>query len=349
MMPLLSIVVPVYNAEKYLRCCLDTLTRQTYTNIEIICVNDGSSDGSLKILEEYEKQDSRIRIINKVNAEDFQARNSAMSMVSGQYLMFVDADDWIAENTCEIAVNKAIEMSADAILWPYISEHENSGIEKKIFDKDMVFDEPSVKEKLHRRMIGILGEELKYPEKADSLCTVWGKLYKTEIIKRENLKFTDLKEIGTYEDGLFNLHYFEYVRKAVYVDQCLYHYRRTHSDSLTSKYNEKLFQQWQNLFDIMQNYITDKHLKSSYKIALKNRMALSLLGLGLNIMASDLSLKKKLGMLSDILKAKRYREAYQELEFQYMPIHWKVFYGCGKYRFTWGVYVLLMVIKRIIT
>ena len=66
-------------------------------------------------------------------------------------------------------------------------------------------------------------------------------------------------------------------------------------------------------------------------------------------MASDLSLKKKLGMLSDILKAKRYREAYQELEFQYMPIHWKVFYGCGKYRFTWGVYVLLMVIKRIIT
>ena len=341
----ISIIVPVYNAEMFLEESLKSLVSQTEKEIEIICVNDGSTDKSEQILKNYQDKDKRIRVINQENKGVSQARNTGIENATGNYVMIVDADDWIDKNACQVLLDRIKKEQSDVLLFPYIRETSKGSFEKNIFEEDKIFDKNRVKEKLHRRYIGLIGEELKNPENADALCTVWGKLYRLDIIKKHNLQFVDLDKIGTYEDGLFNLNYFEYVTKAVYLNQHLYHYRRTERESITSGYNPKLSAQWSHLFNIMQEYIKKHKLSNEYEEALSNRIALSILGLGLNIMGSSYSTRKKIKMIRDIISSPRYQNAYQKMEYKYFPIHWKVFYKCAKYKCAAGIYLLLVAIN----
>lgn len=346
--PLISVIIPVYNAETYLVQCIKSVINQTYRNLEIICIDDGSSDKSGEILDSYAQIDERIQVIHKENQGVSSARNDALQLSHGSYVMFVDADDWIDIDTCKQAISVMINHDADVVMWSYISEHLTSKSRKEIFATDIIFDREEVLCKLHRRYIGILNEELAYPEQADSLCTVWGKLYRRNIIKEKGIVFTDLDTIGTYEDGLFNMEFFFYVNRVVYLNQCLYHYRRQNQTSITSDYREKLFNQWKNLFHIMKDYIRRYNLPRQYEEALNNRIALSTLGLGLNIVNSGLGCRKKIRLLKEILFDVEYREAYRKLDFQYLPLHWKLFYGSAAHRFTLGVYILLVIIRKII-
>ena len=346
---LISLIIPVYNAANYLPKCLDSVIAQTYRNLEIICVNDCSPDNSLEVLQKYAQKDFRIRVIDKKNGGVSAARNDGLTAASGEYVMFVDADDWIDPETCQLAADAIAGHQADVVLWSYVSENRGNQSFKKLFDGNRIFDEAECRMRLHRRFVGIYGDELAHPELADALCPVWGKLYKRSVIQKSGAKFVDLSEIGTYEDGLFNLQVFGEVQKAVYLDKCLYHYRRDNTGSATSKNNPSLFSQWQNLYRRMQEYITDHNLPAEYTKALQNRRALGLLGLGLNIVSADASITKKLHLIRAILRDERYVRAYQELDFHYFPVHWKVFYGCAKYRIAIGVYVLLRVIQKIIS
>lgn len=346
--PLISIVVPVYNVEKYLSKCLDSLINQTLSNIEIICVNDGTKDNSGEILLEYSNKDARIKVIEQQNTGLSGARNTGMKYVAGKYMMFVDSDDWIDTDTCEIVYNMAEKHNADLILWSYTREFENSSQEKYMFWEDeTVFNSLQVKRKLHRRLCGLINDELAHPDYANAIETAWGKLYLSEKLINNNIEFIDTKIIGT-EDALFNLYALEYIEKAVYVRKCLNHYRKINTSSLTSTYNKFLFERWMNLFRMMNEYIHKKDLNDDYKKGLSNRIALSLLGLGLNEMSSNKSFFGKCKEISRIVSLPEYREAYKGLNFSYFPIHWKIFYLFAKYRFSIGVYVLLLCIKKII-
>ena len=131
--PRVSIVVPVYNVERYLRQCLDCLVNQTYQNVEIICVDDGSTDASSEILTEYALKNSRVRVIRQKNSGLSAARNVGFSFATGEYVMYVDSDDWIGVRTCEKAVFKAEEHAADLVMWPYIREFPDHSAPKAIF------------------------------------------------------------------------------------------------------------------------------------------------------------------------------------------------------------------------
>lgn len=344
--PLISIIVPVYNAQSYLSNCIDSLIGQSYKNLEIIFVNDGSTDNSLNVLKKYKEKDSRILIIDKKNAGVSAARNDGMKVSSGQYVMFVDSDDWIDTVTCEKAISTLLEKKADIVMWSYVSESENRSAKKEIFIGEHVFEGDSIKEKLHRRFIGLVDEELEHPELADSLCPVWGKLYRKDLISE--IAFVDLNKIGTYEDGLFNLFVFEKPNKVVYLPEYFYHYRRSTTESVTSGYRKRLFEQWQTLFTVMRNYIKAKKLPDIYKTALDNRIALSILGLGLNEISSKKSIFGKIKELKRIISLPEFRSAYKNLNYSYFPIHWKVFYKFARYRFSFGVYLLLLSINKII-
>ena len=346
--PLVSIIVPVYNVEDYLEKCLDNLICQTYENIEIILIDDGSTDKSSQICDEYAAKDS-IAVIHKTNEGVSAARNDGLKAANGQLIMFVDSDDWIETDTCEIAVSAMEESGADVVMWSYISENNGNQSPKTIFGSDTVFEGTDVTEKLHRRLFGLMGEELAHPEYADSLCPVWGKLYKKELIMNNNISFVGLSEIGSYEDGLFNIEVFSQIKKAVYLNKCLYHYRKENTSSVTSGYRKDLFEKWQNLFDLMQKYIHKNNLPSDYQSALNNRIALSILGLGLNIMSCNCSAVKKIKMIKEIIKSERYKKAYKDLCFNYFPVHWKLFYGCAKYKLATGVYGLLFIIQKILS
>lgn len=345
--PKISIIVPVYNVEKYLPTCLDSLVNQTFRDIEIICINDGSTDKSLQILQEYVSKDTRIKIINQNNTGSSGARNVGLGHAKGEYVMFVDSDDWIEFNTCELAYAKANNHQCDVVMWPYISEHENLSNRKAIFkDYEIIFDEFSIKNKIHRRFAGLLDTELAKPENADSIVTVWGKLYKTSIIKDNNILFVDLNLIGTSEDALFNLSLFGHVKKAVYINEYLNHYRKDNPHSLTTAYKHELFSQWQYLFELIKKYLDQNGMRADYYRSLENRIALSIIGLGLNLLASEKSVYTKIKEVKNILSHQRYREAYKQLPLKYFPLHWCAFFACAKMNFAIGVYILLCCIKK---
>ena len=342
-----SIIVPVYNVQKYLPKCLDSIVGQTYRDLEIICVDDGTPDDSVKIIRSYMERDNRIKLISQENQGLSGARNTGVAAATGEYIMFVDSDDWIDIDTCKYAVGAAQEHNADAVMWGYVREFGQKTSEKKIFDDDMVFDDKETKHLIHRRMAGLLGAELTNPENADSLVTAWGKLYRTEIIKNNSLEFIDTKIIGT-EDALFNLYYFGFVKTCVFINKPFNHYRKDNETSLTSRYKPRLFAQWTELYGKMQKYINKNCCPEEFSEALYNRICLSMIGLGLNELCNDGGNTSRIRNIRKILSSDMYKKAYKHLQLRYFPLYWKVFFLFCKIKFSSGVYILLIIIQRMI-
>lgn len=340
--PKVSIIVPVYNVEPYIQQCIDSIVNQTYRNIEVICVDDGSADTSGEIIDQYAKTDDRILTIHVPNSGVAAARNTALSCATGEYAMFVDGDDWIDTTACEKAILQAETCHVDLVMWPYVREFPNHSVPKVIFSEQKSFDENECRE-LQRRMIGLSGAELAHPENADALCTVWGKLYRRKLIEQNNIRFTDLRRIGTYEDGLFNLHYLAYVKRAAYIPDYLSHYRK--NTGMTSRYRSELESQWKKLFSDMRGYIKEHECDPSFEDALNNRISLSVIGLGLNALA--LPSRRAVHEIHSILSEKEYRAAIKKLPMRYFPPHWWMFFACCKMNFVLGVFLLLKCMKGI--
>lgn len=336
---LVSIIVPVYNTEKYVSECLSSLIQQSYAHIEIITVDDGSTDNSLKILNDISAKDSRLKVLSQPNQGVSAARNLALSKAVGEYVMFVDADDWMDLSTIEECLQAIGD--GDVCFFAYIREFANRSLPKLLFSQTQIFSEEECKQ-LQRRMIGPIGKELANPGMLDSLGTIWGKLYRKEILN--GAKFVDLSIIGTAEDSLFNYAIFRKVKKAIYLNKAFYHYRKYNSGAETKRYKPLLSQQWNELFEYMRTTTIDEIGQA----ALSNRIALSIIGLGLNECLSSDNLKRKTDKIAGIINQPHYREAYRKLDLSYFPIHWKVFFFAAKYNMKRMLMLLVLCIKKII-
>lgn len=340
-----SIIIPVYNVAEYLPKCLESAVGQSYKNTEIICVDDGSTDSSPAILSEFAEKDSRIRIIHQENQGLSGARNTGISCATGDYIDFLDGDDWIDLHTIGQAVDAAEKNHADVVMWGYVREFPAGPSEKKIFDSDKIFDKSQTKNLIQRRIVGLVGEELSNPENADAIVTAWGKLYRRDIITENHIEFVDTKLIGT-EDALFNLYYFGFAEKSVFINKPFNHYRKDNETSLTKKYKPKLFSQWSLLYDKMQNYISGKG--EAFETAFYNRVCLSMIGLGLNELCNPGGASERIKNIKKILSSERYVEAYRRLDMSFFPIHWKLFFTLCRRRQSAGVYALLCAIQFMI-
>lgn len=337
--PLVSIIIPIYNTEKYIYECLNSLINQSYSHIEIIVVDDGSTDNSLCLLKELSDKDNRLKVFSQPNQGVSAARNLALSKATGTYVMFVDADDWIDPHTIEKCLQAIGD--ADVCFFAYVREFSNRSLPKLLFPQTRHFTKEACKQ-LQRRMIGPIGQELANPGMLDSLGTIWGKLYRRDIL--DGTSFIDLKIIGTAEDSLYNCNAFRKVQKAVYINKAFYHYRKCNSGAETKKYKPQLSQQWNRLFNYMQATVTDKISQK----ALQNRIALSIIGLGLNECLSPNTLKKKTDKMAEIINQPHYKEAYQKLDLTHFPIHWKVFFFAAKHNMKRVLMLLILCIKKII-
>ena len=192
-MPKFSIIIPIYNVEKYLPKCLDSLVNQTYTNIEIICVNDGSPDNSLKILEQYAQNDNRIKIINQENQGVSIARNVGINNATGNYILFVDADDWIETNTCDI-LNKNIEKNnLDLIIFnAYIAKNNQCNLGFCCNQESIMYS------------------------------SMWSICYKREFLNKNNIRFP--QNIKIAEDHIFKIQAIVKADKISIIDDFLYYY-----------------------------------------------------------------------------------------------------------------------------
>lgn len=200
MLPHISIIVPIYNGEKYLARCVDSILGQTYGDFELILVNDGSTDGSLGICKQYVGKDSRVSLIDKQNEGVSMARNDAMQKAKGQYIAFVDCDDWLEadcvqtlvngmRNDCDLSVVGYREVGVDGTVY---KDSSSIGINRAM----------SVKEAMIHLFITY---------DFFSLCYPWGKLFKRDIIQRNGLLFN--RNIAIGEDRLFIFEYLQYTSK----------------------------------------------------------------------------------------------------------------------------------------
>ena len=319
-----SIIVPVYNSERYLSKCLNSIQLSTYKNIEVIVVNDGSTDGSLDIIEKFVNNDIRFNVISKTNNGLSEARRSGLKIATGDYVWFVDSDDWI-DSEALVKCKDLLNGNNDIVMFGYYKAYTNRTEADHLFNENKIF-EGDEKDNLTRRLIGPVKDEMRKPYKIDEYNTVWNKIYKRSLIQK-----IDLTEMKTTlaEDLWTNLQAFYFSNNIAYINELLYYYNRSNIGSLTAMYRCDNLECSRKLFLGFQSFISNisKHRsKCDYREALNNRMILSLFGIVRNIANSSLKAKEKTRVLKDYLVHSDYMRNFDQFEYKYLSIGWRLFY-----------------------
>lgn len=220
--PQISIIVPVYNVEKYLPSCLDSILKQTYYNFELLLINDGSTDKSGIICDDYALLDKRIKIFHKQNSGVSNTRNLGIKNATGDWICFVDSDDILESNYLQVFVNLISKHKADCYITSYkvmpIKKMRSIILEESCYDKTNLYN---LIIKLRNNTL------LGYP---------WNKLFRTDIIKKNNIHFDEL--ITFHEDEIFVLQYFKHSESIYFSPKQTYNYNTKNIDSLSKKYIE---------------------------------------------------------------------------------------------------------------
>lgn len=245
-----SIIVPVYNKEKYLEECLDSLINQTLNDIEILCIDDGSTDNSLNILNDYSKNDSRIRIFVQNNHGPGHARNKGLDNARGEYVAFIDADDWIEYDSLEQLYDNAKRNSSDLVLFNAIEHLPDKKYRKRTYYSDDIEKAFNY----HNRKDLVMNNFL-------IVCT---KLHRLGFLDENNIRFA---ETGLFEDVFFHIKSVILSENISYINKIFYNYRRTESNSRQTesiKSEDSLI--FLDILDDIQNFLLKEEVYDDLEI-----------------------------------------------------------------------------------
>lgn len=223
--PLISIVIPVYNAARTIEKCVKSLISQTFNDLEILLVNNGSTDNSLDVCQKLVEKDSRIKIINIAEKGVSVARNKGLEAASGKYISFVDADDWIDSNVCELFANLNAEHDYELFCYSAQYHKKKKTTISYLFNKDIELLSQNQKEELQIKVFAPQAPIFSYKMNTRFAGSAWGKFYKREILLKNNLRFSTETIIS--EDVLFNTLSLDYFHRIGYTKQCFYHYEQS--------------------------------------------------------------------------------------------------------------------------
>ena len=253
-MAVISVIVPVYNVEKYIGSCLESIVNQTYRDIEIIIVDDGSPDQSHLIYQKYADRDERIKVIKKVNAGVSEARNTGMEHASGEFVMFVDSDDWLEKDACEVLITAQRKNNADLVVTDAYTVIDGKKKTNRVFDNSFYSEDPDFIRQYERSCIGYgFNPRPAVKWNISGLGSPWNKLYAKRIIDKFNLHFDPYVK-GIYDDNLFALHYLAHARSIQYVTHPIYNYRIVNF-SLTQSYKANTLDISRRIFEKIREYI----------------------------------------------------------------------------------------------
>lgn len=213
---LVTIIVPVYNVREYLDACIESIIGQTYKNIEIIIVDDGSTDGSSDICDQFATKDKRIKVLHKHNGGLSSARNAGIDVCKGRYIAFADSDDWIMPDMIECLISNIIEFNADIACCDYFSDDHNIPQGRGVSKYD------------NSTAISMLFDEVGYK------CYAWNKIYKTELFN--NIRYP---EGELFEDIKTTYRLFKEASSVLYVKEAKYYYRLRDNSITRKKFSEK--------------------------------------------------------------------------------------------------------------
>ncbi len=232
-MPKVSVIVPVYNTSGYLCRCLNSILNQTLADIEIICVNDGSTDSCCAILQDYAQKDARIVIINQDNKGLSASRNTGVVASKGDYIAFIDSDDFVHERFLEVLYSAMIKTNADV-----------AGCDFVKVSNDKLMQMQNVNEQVYENPLSVLLHRKNF-----IYYNVWNKLYKADIVK--NVQFVE----GIYfEDWIYNLFVFAQISSFVWVDEKLYSYNVANNSIMRSKFTDKKLEDYISGIEIVADF-----------------------------------------------------------------------------------------------
>lgn len=238
--PLISVIVPMYKAEHFIRKCVQSILDQTYSNLQLILVDDGSPDNSGAICDAYARKDNRVFVVHIDNGGVSSARNRGMELAKGKYIAFVDSDDYIDP-----------DFLADAYVC--ISKNDDdmyiSGLQMETFRFGTLVDTALNRGKEKRYSVRELLEAFNVDYPFICICGVWCKLYRTDVINDHQIRFE--KDMTLGEDMVFICDYLKHVSSIYFSEKVFYHYFRGNEESLFSKYHQDLYELTVRIYDIM--------------------------------------------------------------------------------------------------
>ena len=294
---LITIIVPIYNVEKYIDRCINSIINQTYKNIEIILIDDGSPDNCPKICDEYAKKDKRIKVIHKKNEGLGKARNSGIKISKGDYITFVDSDDYIDDDLVESTVNVINKYNPDVIIYGCYSERENKTIINTPKPKKNHYIGDEVLKDFLPDFISYDPKDCIERNIPKSFCC---SMYKSEILKKNGFSFESERKIIS-EDYYAVINLYKYINSVFLIDRCFYHYCLNLS-SLTHKYIDNRYEKIKYFYEQLKKSCKE----NNYSDEVLNRIKYPFLNFTIANMKliagnKELKLKEKKEKISEIV------------------------------------------------
>lgn len=334
--PLVSVIIPVYNAEKYLDRCVESLCKQTYENIEVVLVDDESKDSSGKICDEWVEKDSRVKVIHKSNAGAGYARNTGIEAAEGEYIAYADADDYLLENAIEKAVTRIIETEADVCYYGCIDigpDGERYGIppKKLLYNSDETIE----------YVKNILGQS---PDSTTPLfggVSPWSGIVKKELLINNDVRFPSERECLS-EDTLYNVRVCMNAHRIAVEPSCLYCYCHNDNSTLSSSYKSDRFEAAKKMYDILKDEVSsikdDEIQQRLYRMFMQNLIA---------CMKREIVYEKQIGKnnmwsnLRRMVNDSFVKECMSKYPIYRLPLKQRLLFTAIKYRNVRLVYILV--------
>ena len=342
----ISIVLPTYNVRDFIAQCIDSLIGQTYENIEILIIDDGSTDGTGALCDTLAQKDARIRVIHKENGGTHTGRNLGIREATGQYIMFLDPDDWLDTDAFRELVEKINECDPDVIRFSYVREFpDHSALKENTFLPEELCEGEACKT-ICRQTMGLVGQEMAHPENMNYLASACFSLYKKAVIDANELEFFNIHEIATFSDGLFNIRFLQKAERFLYVDKPYYHYRKFSTGAATAKYRENFLSRQLHLFQMLKA-IAETENSPAFFQAFNNRVIFSTLEICLNALKGKRTFRQQYSEMKQVLRSPLHREAFRSLDTGVLPMKWKVYYSLAKTGMVLPVFLMTKAIRFI--
>jgi glycosyltransferase involved in cell wall biosynthesis len=295
---LISVIVPVYNVEQYLLRCVDSIQKQTYQNLEIILVDDGSPDHCPQLCEQIKAQDSRVKVVHKKNGGLGFARNSGLDVATGDYVTFIDSDDWIAEDHLDNLYREAKRTQADAVLGAHTTAAADGRMYRHTIKAEQrVYEGADLRNKI---ILPLIGADVSCPQDIELDPSSCMNLYRRAVITENQLRFRSEK-VAVSEDIYFNLDFFCHAERIAAMDESGYYYFEN-TASISRKYDPKRFDRTLRFYEILKEQIVQYGLEEQAALRLKRSFLMKVRIVLREIVVSDLSKKEKYSRLRCILE-----------------------------------------------